>query len=82
MLETFLKILFIWEREPKQGRGREREREREREKQNPKQGEPDTGLKLTNSEIMIWAKIKSQNLNQMSHPVAPEISETLWVERL
>ena len=32
--------------------------------------EPDAGLKLMNHEIMTWAKIKSQMLNQLSHPGA------------
>ena len=29
------------------------------------------GLKLTNHEIMTWAEIKSQTLNQLSHPGIP-----------
>ena len=32
--------------------------------------EPDVGLKLMNCEIMTWAEIKSQRLNQLSHPGA------------
>ena len=30
--------------------------------------EPDSGLEIVNREIMIWAKIKSQMLHQLSHP--------------
>ena len=33
--------------------------------------ESNMGLKLTNLEIMTWAEIKSQMLNQLSHPDAP-----------
>ena len=33
--------------------------------------EPDSGLDLTNHEIMTWVKIKSWMLNQLSHPRAP-----------
>ena len=32
------------------------------------------GLDLTNYEIMTWADIKSQMLNQLSHPGTPEHS--------
>ena len=58
-----------------QGRGRERERERERERKfqaaSTLSAEPDTGLNLTNHEIVTWAEIKSRMLNQLSHPGAP-----------
>ena len=56
-LNNFLKslLLFIL-RESRLGRVRERGR------QNPKQALPDRGLELMNSEIMTWAKIKSQRL--------------------
>ena len=69
-------ISLFWEREHK----RVGEQQRERERQNPKQApavsaEPNVGLKLMNSEIMIRAEIKSQMLNQLSHPGAPK--ETL-----
>ena len=33
--------------------------------------EPDTGLDLTDGEIMTRAEIKSQTLNRQSHPGAP-----------
>ena len=49
---------------------------RKKKKQNPKQAlhgaEPDAGLELTNREIMTRAEIKSQTLNQLSHPGAPK----------
>ena len=32
--------------------------------------EPDAGLDLTNLETMTWPKIKSQMLNELSHPEA------------
>ena len=35
--------------------------------------EPKAGLDPTNREIMTWAKIKGQMLNQLSHPGAPLI---------
>ena len=35
--------------------------------------EPDAGLELKNREIMIWAETKSQMLNWLNHPGAPEI---------
>ena len=66
---------------------REREREREKEQASRwgvERGrqripsrlhtvntEPDAGLKLTNFEIMTWAKIKSQTLNRLSHIQEP-----------
>ena len=33
--------------------------------------EPDAGLDVTNREIMIWAEIKNQTLNRLSHPGIP-----------
>ena len=33
--------------------------------------EPDSGLKLTNHEIMTWAETKSRRLNRLSPPGAP-----------
>ena len=35
--------------------------------------EPNVGLELTNCEVMFWAEIKSQMLNQLSHPGAPQV---------
>ena len=64
----FLKFfIYLWETERGEG-------QKERETQNPKQlqgTEHDVGLKLTNSEIVTWAEIKSQTLNQLSFPGAP-----------
>ena len=72
--------MFIYfERERERKREREctgkwqREREREWERENFKQNfctsaEPDVGLDLTKCEIMTWAEIKSQTLNQLRHP--------------
>ena len=54
--------------------GPERQRERERRtlsKLCTVSTEPDARLELTNSEIMIWAEIKSQMLNLLSHPGTP-----------
>ena len=36
--------------------------------------EPDTGLELNDPKIMTWAKTKSQTLNQLKQPGAPEPS--------
>ena len=51
-------------------RGKEGERERGRipNRLYTVKTEPDTGLELTNCEIMTWAKIKSQMLNRLRHP--------------
>ena len=56
--------MFIYfcesEREHKQGRGREREGDRVSEVGSRLQAvstEPDTGLELTNREIMAWAEV-------------------------
>ena len=63
--------LFLRESESKHGRGRERGRERIPSRLCTVSSEPDVGLKLINYEIMIWAEIKSQMLNQLSHPGTP-----------
>ena len=52
-----------------QGRGRERGRISSRLR--TVSAEPDAGLDLPILEIMIWAEIKSQMLNRLSHPGAP-----------
>ena len=52
------------------GKG-QRERGRESRASSVLSEEPDTGLDLTNREIMTWAKINSQMLNRLSHPGAP-----------
>ena len=50
------------------------EGQRENPKQAHTQREPDVGLDLTTvSEIMAWAKIKSQTLSQQSHPGTPHL---------
>ena len=46
----------------------EKERERIPSMLHTASMEPDVGLKLTNREIITWAKVKSQTFNQMSHP--------------
>ena len=46
----------------------EGQREKERKRIPSYSTEPNVGLKLTNREIMTLAKIKSQMLNQLSHP--------------
>ena len=56
------------ERESEQaGRGRKRGRERIPSRLCIVSEEPNMGLILINHEIMIWAKTKSQLLNQLSH---------------
>ena len=56
--------MWEWER----GRGREKGRERVPSRLHAVNKEPDVGLKHTNCEITTWAEIKSQTLNQLSHP--------------
>ena len=53
------------------GGGAEREGERESQAGSMLLAQSDERLELTNSEIVTWAKIKSQTLNQLSHPGAP-----------
>ena len=58
---------------------REREREGERQRERLPSGictvteEPDSGLRVTNREIMTRAATKSQTLNRLSHPDAPVV---------
>ena len=63
-------IYLCWER------GAEAERERWRERIPSRlravSAEPNAGLELTNHEIMTCAEIKSQMINQMIHPGAPD----------
>ena len=42
--------------------------EREGEQATPVSAELDAGLEPTNCEVMTWAEIKGQMLNQLSHP--------------
>ena len=65
--------LFLRARESKQGRGRKRGRERIPSRLRSVSTEPDVGLELTNLEIMTRAETKSQTLNRLSHPGAPEL---------
>ena len=43
--------------------------------------ELNVGLELTNHEIMTWAEIKSQRLNQLSHPGTPPLTFLFWMMR-
>ena len=52
------------------GEGKDKGRGRERISDSPLSREPNTGL-IHDPEIMTLAKIKSQTLNQLSHPGAP-----------
>ena len=58
-----------WESTSEGGAGRRRDRIPSR--LHAVSAEPDVGLKLTNCEIMIWAEIKSQTPNRLSHPGTP-----------
>ena len=65
-------IYLFWEREREQWkRGRERRSERISSRVRTVSVGPHEGLYPRNSEIMTWAKIKSQMLNQLSHPDSP-----------
>ena len=55
------------------GKRAEREGDRESEagsRLGTDSNEPDSGLELTNLEIMTWAEVRL--LNQLSHPRAPQ----------
>ena len=67
-------------RERQRQRGRERGRRRIRSRLCSVSAEPDGGLKLTNGEIMTWAKIKSQLLNWLGHPGAPKVILTIVIK--
>ena len=70
----FCFISFIWEQESmlmqaQAGEGyRERGRERIPGTLRVVSAEPHSGFNLMNQEIVTWADIKSQTLNQLSHP--------------
>ena len=61
-------IYFEKERERENRGGAGREGERIPSRLCAVSTEPDARLKPTDREIVIWAKIKSQMLNQPSHP--------------
>ena len=61
------------ERERRWGRGRERGKGRIPSRLCSQSAEPDAGLKLTNCEILTWAKVQSGTFNQLSHPGAPNL---------
>ena len=80
-------ILRERERAHEQGRGTERGRERIPRRLCAVRAEPEAGLHPMNGEITNWAEIKSQTLNQLSHPASPtmkfswayhEIGTTTW----
>ena len=68
---NFLKNAYLLRK-----RERERSRERERIPSRLHSTKPDMGLKLTNREIMTWAK--SQTLHQLSHPGTPSVLHFKW----
>ena len=67
---NFFHVYWFWERGEWE-RGSKRGRERTPSRLCTDSTEPDAGLDLRNLEIMTWAEIKSQMLNQLSHPGAP-----------
>ena len=66
----FLSLFIYFEKESmrRQERGRDRGKERILSSLRTVSTESHAGLKVTNCEIMIWAKIYSWTLNWMSHP--------------
>ena len=58
----FIGLLIYFER------AGEEQKEKEKERIGTVSGEPNVELKLMKCEIITWAKIKSQMLNQLSHP--------------
>ena len=68
----FKAYLFILrERESMSREGRQREKERIASRLHAVSSESNTGLDLTNQEIMTWAETKSWTPNRLSHPGAP-----------
>ena len=65
----------VWQRERQRDRETEREGQRERipSRLCTVSVASNVELELTNCEIMTWAEIKSQTLNQLSHPDFKEI---------
>ena len=71
--------LFIFERERESAlKWEERHRERESSSWLPAEHRGWLGPQSQNPEIRTWAKIKSQTLNWMSHPGAPELTFKRW----
>ena len=85
----FVKFIdLFWERErereresePEWGRGEtEREREKIPSRLYTVSTQPDTGLELTNCEMVTLANIRSRSLNQLSHPGAPTFFLSLFI---
>ena len=72
-------IYLFWEREgsicvSEKGRVRERGRKRISCRLSTISTEPIMALNLTNCKNMTWAEIKSQTLNWLSHPGAPNVA--------
>ena len=68
-------LFMLRERECMSRERAEKDRERERipSRLHAVSTEPDAGLEPTNHKIMTRAEIKSQTLNQLSHPGAPKL---------
>ena len=80
----FFKCLFIFERERETACARvegQRQRVRQRipSRLHAVSTEPDAGLEPMNHEIMTWGEIKSQTLNQLSHPGTPLPSLLMFI---
>ena len=75
-LNVYLFWESVWVGERKRGRERIPSRLHAASKK------PNMGLELTNHEIMIWAKIKSQTLNKLSHPDALLLVFDRWLHCL
>ena len=73
----FLSLFILRGKQHEQRRGRER-RERISSRLHAVSTEPDVGLDLRNHEIMTWAEIQSEALNQLSHPGAPRRLYFKW----
>ena len=68
----FFNVYLFWERTcARAGKSRDREGGRVPSRLQPVSPEPDVGFDPMNCEIMTQAEIKSQTLNQQSHPSAP-----------
>ena len=71
----FIFLSLFWERERESASQRRAEIQGDRipSRFHAVNTEPEAGVKLTNREIMTWAKVKSAMLNLLIHPDTPSV---------